>query len=452
MGHRHRHCVLVAVFCAAAAGTPSSLLAQDEPPPEGGEMGLGEEVFVEPESEAHAEPPELPESDETEGRLERDPHADDVIWTLGGGGTLSYGNARTAGVNVSTSIGLRSGPDVGVIEGSFLYAVAQSPLSCGAVQANPTSFPAGTVMFCGPSGTGMNPRARAPGFNDWAETAVNLNWRLRWDHFFDPSNAFFLAHRGRVDRFAGIRPRVGLNLGYSRVLFEERNHMMAIDLGVDATIDIYPDPIRAQTNAIVAGGGTLPVLSGTDARFVPSVRLGIAYVNHLNPYLTYDTNFEALWDVANPDHVRIEWVNHLRSAIDRTFQIRLDVTFRLDALPPGQAKSWVEDATTQTTTMFDVLTTLNLVGSFDLDGEPTMYASRQEPAPAAHQEPAPAAHQEPAPAAHQEPAPAAHQEPAPAAAASQAGTPTAETVAPLSEPATLEASSVPPDSAPESAR
>lgn len=349
------------------------------------EEGSGEgESFVEPFAEAHAEPPELPEADETEGRLEReptDPHPDNVIWTLSGGGTLSYGNARSAAVNVQTSFGVRRGNEVLVIEGSFLYAIAQAPLSCGAVQANPAEFPAGTVTFCGPSGAGMGPRVRAPGFNDWAENVVNLNWRLRYDHFFEANDAFYLMHRGRLDRFAGILPRVGLSLGYTRVLFEELEHMLALDLGIDGTFDIYPPSIVAQTNAIVAGGGALPVLSGTDARFVPSVRLGVAYVNHLNPFLTYDTTFETLWDVANQTHFRFEWVNHLRSAIDRTFSIRLDVTFRLDGLPPGQARAWVEDATIQTTTMFEVLTTLNLVGTFDLDGEPIYRSSLPEAQP-----------------------------------------------------------------------
>lgn len=393
---------MLGLVLTCAFSLPRAARAQDEgggdvpvdvPVDGGGEAALEAESFVEPFAEANAEPPELPEADETEGRLERetaDPHPDNVIWTLSTGGTLSYGNSRTAGINAQTSFGVRRGQDVLVVEASFLYAVAQSPLSCGAVQADPAVFPAGTVAFCGPSGTGMGPRVRAPGFNDWAETAVNLNWRIRYDHFVDASNAFYLMHRGRIDRFAGIRPRVGLSLGYTHLLFDELQHMMALDFGVDGTFDVYPESIVAQTNAIVARGGALPVLSGTDARFVPSVRVGIAYVNHLNPYLTYDTTFEALWDVANPTHFRFEWVNHLRSAIDRTFSIRLDITGRLDGLPPGQEHAWIEDATVQTTTMFEILTTLNLQGTFDLDGAAVYRSSLpEEPAPTPPPSPSP---------------------------------------------------------------
>ena len=50
-----------------------------------------------------------------------------------------------------------------------------------------------------------------------------------------------------------------------------------------------------------------------------------------------DTTFEALWDIPNPEHFRFEWVNRFRSAIETWLQISLDLTFRLDSLPPGQA-------------------------------------------------------------------------------------------------------------------
>jgi hypothetical protein len=103
----------------------------------------------------------------------------------------------------------------------------------------------------------------------------------------------------------------------------------------------------------------------------------LAYVNHLNAALTYDTTFEALWDIPNPEHFRFEWVNRFRSAIETWLQISLDLTFRLDSLPPGQARSWNEVAF-QPTQMFDMLATLNLVGSFDLDGEPPPPAPAEE--------------------------------------------------------------------------
>ncbi len=303
----------------------------------------------------------------------------DVDMNLTAGATMAYGNSRTFGLNVAGNLTIHESMELFVADVSFVYGVAATPLTCGAVQANPTAFPVGTVGFCSPAaGTPMDGGVRAPGFSDWRENASNFNWRLRYDHFFDADNAFFVANRGRMDYFAGLDLRLGLQLGYNRMLMREENHTLAMDIGVDATVDLYSPAVRAQNQALVAMGTALPVLSGTDARLVPALRLQLAYVNHINAVLTYDTTFEVLWDVPNPEHFRFEWVNHIRSAIDSFLQISLDVIFRLDSLPPGQARSWNEDASRQTTTMFDMLTTLNLVGNFDLDGERAAAAEEAE--------------------------------------------------------------------------
>ena len=312
---------------------------------------------------------------------------DDIDLNLTAGGTLAYGNSRTVGLNVAANLTIHEAMELFVAEVTYVYGVSQTPLTCGDVQANPTAFPMGTQTFCGAAGTGMAAGGRAPGFRDWRENASNLNWRLRYDHFFDGDNAFFLANRGRIDYFAGLDLRLGIQAGYNRMLMREENHTLALDVGIDATIDLYSPSVVAQNRALVAAGTALPNLAGTNARLVPALRLQLAYVNHINAVLTYDTTFEVLWDVPNPEHFRFEWVNHIRSAVETWLQISLDLTFRLDALPPGQARAWREDASTQTTTMFDMLATLNLVGNFDLDGEPP--AAPEAPAAPACPEPTP---------------------------------------------------------------
>jgi hypothetical protein len=293
---------------------------------------------------------------------------DDVDFTLNAGGMLNYGNANAAGLNVSGNLTVHEGMELFVAEASYVWGVAGAFPTCANVRSNPGAFPAETGLFCGDAATGRPDATRAGGLN-FTENASNLNWRLRFDHFFDGDNALFVAHRGRIDYFAGLDLRLGLQLGYNRMLFREVNHTLALDLGIDATIDIYSNSIREQNQALVAMGTALPNLAGTDARVIPALRAQLAYSNQLNAAFTYATTFEVLWDMPNPDHFRFEWINHLRSAIDTWLQISLDVTFRLDSLPPGQAVSWTE-ARGQTTTMFDMLTTLNLVGAFDLDGEP----------------------------------------------------------------------------------
>jgi hypothetical protein len=308
----------------------------------------------------------------TEGAAAAPASTDDMDLTLNAGGMLNYGNANAGGLNVSGNFTVREGMELFVAEASYVWGIGGAYPTCAMVRAADPLDPAFAAgrAFCDPGG-GMpaQPDGSRAGGLDWRENASNLNWRLRFDHFFDADNAFFVAHRGRVDYFAGLDLRLGLQLGYNRMLFREENHTLAMDVGVDATVDIYSENVRAQNQALLDMGTSLPNLANADLRFIPALRVQLAYVNHLNAALTYDTTFEVLWDMPNPDHFRFEWANHLRSAVDTWLQVSLDVTFRLDSLPPGQAVSWNE-APGQPTTMFDMLTTLNLVGNLDLDGEP----------------------------------------------------------------------------------
>lgn len=318
----------------------------------------------------------------SEGMTQRATGGNNVLWTLTLGGTLTYGNARTGGVTASTSLQLRDGPDVGIIEASFQYSVAQAPLTCQVVRDPPGGLTIDQAQrdFCNPevmdpSMVALAPGTRAPGFNNWAETAVNLQWRARYDHYFDDENAVFVAHVGRADRFAGLVPRLAIQIGWNHVLMHERNHSLAFDLGADVTIDLFTDAVRNQIIRQTDPDLTMPPLVlpptwTTDYRVMPQVLLRINYINHLTNLFTYDTTFEAFWDVVDYTHLRFQWVNHFRSQIDNIFQFRLDLTGRFDSQPPGQAVSWNEDPIRQTTTMFEFVGTINLQGTFDLDGAP----------------------------------------------------------------------------------
>lgn len=289
----------------------------------------------------------------------------DVVLALSLGSTFTYGNTRGLNITTSMNLQLRDGPDVGVIEAAFLYGIAQTPNTCGdVVDAEPGIYPVAVEDTCLMSDRGQ----RAPGFNIWKELSVNLQWRLRWDHFFDRENALFVAHVGRADRFAGILPRLALQVGWNHILFQEgRNHSFAFDLGVDGTLDIFEGRQRTEIQRQVAAGAQLPPLWGTDGRFMPQVLLRLMYVNRTSTGFQYDTTLEAFWDVADVTHLRGQWVNHFRAAIDRVFQMRVDLTGRFDSRPPSQAEAFVESAI-QTVTMFELIATLNLQGTFDLDG------------------------------------------------------------------------------------
>lgn len=304
---------------------------------------------------------------------------DDVRLSLTAGGTFAYGNSRTLGLNVAAAFLVREAAEQLDLEITYLLGMAEAPLTCN-------DDPMG--IGCG----GVAGGARTGGFaGTWIENANNLIWRARYDHFFDPDNSIFAAHRGRRDTFAGLDGRFGIQLGYTRVLFREENHRLALDLGVDGTVDVYTDAVarvnRAGASA-VPPTFTPPLLQGTDARFVPAVRVNLTYTNHVNEVLTYDTSLEVLWNVVNPGHFRFDWQNHIRSRINGVLELSLDLTLRVDAQPPGQNSPWVENPGVlgtdmrlrpgQVTGMFDFISTLNLVGTIDLDGEPA--AVPEEPA------------------------------------------------------------------------
>jgi hypothetical protein len=316
-----------------------------------------------------------PEGPATFTEANRDaPSENDIRFTLTAGGTFAYGNARTLGVNLASGFFLRDAAEQLDIEVTYLLGMAEAPLTCA-------DDPMG--IGCG----GMAGGARTGGFaGTWVENANNLNWRIRYDHYFDADNSIFVAHRGRRDQFAGLDVRLGLQLGYSRVLFREENHRLSLDIGVDGTVDVYTDEVgNANRNSATF---VAPPLQGTDARFVPAVRLYLAYTNHINEAITYDTGLEVLWNVVNPGHFRFDWQNHIRSRLTGFLELSLDITLRVDSQPPGQNNPWNENPAIvgtdmrlrpgQVTGMFDFLTTLNIVGTFDIDGTPE--AAAEEPA------------------------------------------------------------------------
>lgn len=311
---------------------------------------------------------------------------EDLRLQLQAGGNFGYGNARTLGFNVGATLDYRTANNQIGFEVTYLYAFAQQPLTCAA-------DPFG-IGCTGLDPTMMTPASvRAGGFQDWAESSNNLGWRARWDHFFDLENAFFLAHRGRRDPFAGLDIRLTLQVGYSRMFLREEKQRLWADFGLDATYDDYSSTVQRQLETTRP---SLPPLQSYSERFVPSVRLFLGYDNHINDAITYRTGLEVLWNVVNPQHFRFDWQNQIRSRINGFLELSFDLTMRLDAQPPGQTSPWSENAAYlnpmdpamlqrpgQVTQMFDVLTTLNLVGSFDLDGAREAEAEAEEAAAAA---------------------------------------------------------------------
>ena len=272
---------------------------------------------------------------------------DDLRLQLTAGASGTYGNARNIAINLAGLFAVRRGQHSFLFEAGWVYGLAA---------------------------TRVDPEMMMYDFGTPNENTNNFTSRLRYDFFLDPDDALFLVAKARRDPFARLEPRITLQGGYLRNLFREENHRLWGEIGYDFTYDRFGTPVPLQVGVDDMGN---PILA--DDRALHSLRLYVGYSNHLTDTLTYDTGLEALMRFDRPEHWRFEWTNQIRSKIEDWLQISLDVTVRVDSLPPGQAEAWNEQAN-QPTQMTDLLATLNLVGTFDIDGTPAE-EEEEEPEP-----------------------------------------------------------------------
>jgi len=279
---------------------------------------------------------------------------DDITLTLNAGAALNYGNARNFAVNLGGNFTLRRGQHAFLAEVGWIYGLQSVR------DADDVDMDMDTNEFL-----------------DWVDSSNNFTGRLRYDFFADPDNSFFVVGRVRADPFALLQPRIQGQAGWMHNLMREESHRFWFELGVDVTYDNFGEAIALS-----------PTVTSND-RSLFAARGFLGYSNEINDFLKWNSGLEVLWVFArtpqeiDPGHFRFEWINQFRSTIEDWFQLSLDITARLDSQPPGQASPWDEQSG-QPTQMFDLIATLNLVGNFDLDGDPAAEEEAEpEPEPAA---------------------------------------------------------------------
>ena len=225
-------------------------------------------------------------------------------------------------------------------------------------------------------------------FGDFNENTNNFNGRVRYDYYVTPDDSIWAEARIRNDPFAFLVPQVSGQAGYQRVLLREERHRLYFELGLDLSYQNFGQALPPNNAA-----GVSPANQSAE-RSIFAYKALLGYTNEINPGFTYVTRFEVLGTLgstrataavdgpatefgAEPGHLRMQWVNQFRSQIEDWLQLSVDITGRLDSMPAGQLAPWDEQSN-QPTQMFDLLTTVNLVGNFDLDGEP---AAEEEPEP-----------------------------------------------------------------------
>ncbi len=198
------------------------------------------------------------------------------------------------------------------------------------------------------------------GFSD--KTAESLNFRARYDYFFDPLDAVFLAGRVRQDDFAGLAPRLQAQLGYLRnfLLENEGKHRLWGEIGYDLTYDHFNydlldiDPAVDRTMLAVE-------------LVAHSARLFLGYDNSVSDNLTFRTGLEVLVNLdpntvqTDPDgtehagleDVRFTWESALRVNIVGSLLAELKLRMQFDNLPTFGASKL--DTTTQLNLVYTLL-------------------------------------------------------------------------------------------------
>jgi hypothetical protein len=173
------------------------------------------------------------------------------------------------------------------------------------------------------------------------ETIKNLNAKARYDFFLTQDDAVFVATGFRWDPFAGIRRRNQGVLGYLRYFVVEERQRFWGELGYDLTSDSYQQlPMKPAPNP--------------QNKLSHSARLFMGYDNQLNASVSYLGGLECLLDVETPKHVRVNFDNVLRSALNGAW--KLELKFRLAA--DGRARHDRSAAPIDTATLISLLYTL----------------------------------------------------------------------------------------------
>jgi hypothetical protein len=236
--------------------------------------------------------------------------ADDTVLTLQLGGTLNFGNSRSLQLAGATRFLVHR--DVHLFTLDLAATLGMAAL-------------------------------RDQSTREWSafdDNARNILGRMRYDGFLTPDDALFASVGGRHDTFAGLDFRFQGQAGYMRNLLREagNTHRLWGELGFDITVDDRaPNPLpRPGADPETCGMGDAPSCFLPNIEDQYSVRLFLGYDNRMNESWSFNTGIEALFDVVNPDNVRLTSVSEARVRIEGNLQASLRFSVLFDNVPvPG---------------------------------------------------------------------------------------------------------------------
>lgn len=238
------------------------------------------------------------------------PAEEKVAWNASLGGVWSTGNTESWQLHAGSRLEAVTGPNVFLVELSLNWA--------SAVAEDSTT-------------------------GDYERTAESVVSRLRYDRFFTPMDAAFVALRYRRDVFAGLDSRAQGQVGYLRNVLKSDDLRFWLEIGYDVTYDnYYPNPLRDKDTMLILDGSAI----------VHSARAYMGYEHKFNDAVSFNTGLEGLLNVENANDWRLESITNLRAAIADHLQAEFKVTVDFDH-EPVQGKR-----RTDTTSLVNLIFTL----------------------------------------------------------------------------------------------
>ena len=228
------------------------------------------------------------------------------------GGFLSQGNARAVAVTAAAD-----------------YALRRSASQLTAAAA-------------------INYGRSAPEVGEPYETTVeNYQGRLRYDYFFAPNIAGFVAVSGRKDPFQGLDLRLNFGPGLAYYFIDEKDQRFWVELGYDFQLDLR-DQDYIDEQALED-----PMVTIAENEKRHNVRAFIGYDNQVTEAVKFSTGLEYLQNVTESENARINFDAALSVQLNHAFAVATTLSLRYDNNPlPGVEKT-------------DLITALNLVYTMD---------------------------------------------------------------------------------------
>jgi len=176
------------------------------------------------------------------------------------------------------------------------------------------------IQLFGNGAYGKGGTSSVPGGPIDGHVVIADNWlgRLRYDRYFAEVNSVFASYQMNGDQLAGLDYRIEPQIGYARLLVNEKEQKFRGEIGYDFSYERYL-------------AGVVP-----DSATFNSVRLFFYYENQFTPLASFSEGLEGLAAFNDASHWRVNSLTSLSSTIAKNYALKLNLTINYNHDPPAR--------------------------------------------------------------------------------------------------------------------